>query len=80
MKKTSHDSSTTLYDVVPGPAVLIALGVPLAIVFGVVIIIVVTILLVSRARRKKRNAMNNPANTGNSPVQPGARPGDDQTK
>jgi hypothetical protein len=61
MEKPSCNKTTTLYDVAPGPVILLLLGVPLLIVVAVVGIIIVAVVLIRRAR-KINLAKANPEN------------------
>ncbi len=58
----------TWLDAAPGPAILLLLGIPLAIFTAVILIAFVTIMLIRRARKKARAKMmtGNPGdNTAN---------------
>jgi len=54
MKKIFSNSDVILYDAAPGPAILLLLGIPLAIVIVVVIIVIIAILLIRKARKNNR--------------------------
>lgn len=58
MEKLSCTKATTLYDVAPGPVILLLLGIPLLIVVAVVGIIIVAVVLIRRARKKNLEKAN----------------------
>jgi hypothetical protein len=58
MKRLGYNKGTTLYDVAPGPIILLLVGIPLLIVIAVVALIIVAVVLIRRARKKNREKAN----------------------
>jgi len=66
MKKLAQKMNNMLFDVAPGPILLVVFGIPILIIVVVVILIIVTIRLIKRAR-KKNIEVEAPPEENNSP-------------